>query len=199
MLPRERLDRIEIAFDDHRLVANAGLILPVTLAHRLGPGELVDCHVDLGDAPGRANAGDKLLTLVASALAGRDCIDDADALGAGESLSRGIVAPAATRWLTGGTRSIGRSATAATALSAGTATSFHLWCIHYRYLLQSQLGTRHSHANNLRYSTCPNRPLARYRSHRTLTKRLPGPPYCGGAFGVCAVAESRHWLQSRRR
>ena len=61
MLPRQCLDRIEIAFDDRRLVANAGLILPVTLAHRLGLGELVDRHVDLGDAPGRANAGDKLL------------------------------------------------------------------------------------------------------------------------------------------
>ena len=83
MLPRERLDRIEIAFDDHRLVANAGLLLPVTLAHHLGLGELVDRHVDLGEAPGRANAGDKVLTLVASALAGGDCIDDADALRAG--------------------------------------------------------------------------------------------------------------------
>ena len=28
MLPRERLDRIHVAFDDHRLVANAGLLLP---------------------------------------------------------------------------------------------------------------------------------------------------------------------------
>ena len=83
MLPRERLDRIQISFDDHRLVANAGLILPVTLAHGLGLSELVDRHVDLGDAPGRANGGDKLLTLVASALAGGDCIDDADALRAG--------------------------------------------------------------------------------------------------------------------
>ena len=83
MLPRECPDRIEIAFDDHRLVANAGLILPVTLAHHLGLGELVDRHVDLGEAPGRANAGDKVLTLVASALAGGDCIDDADALRAG--------------------------------------------------------------------------------------------------------------------
>ena len=36
-----------------------------------------------GDAPGRANAGDKLVTLVASALAGGDCIDDADALRCG--------------------------------------------------------------------------------------------------------------------
>ena len=71
------------AFDDHRLVANAGLLLPVTLAHHLGLSALVDSHVDLGDAPGRANRGDKLLTLVASALAGGDCIDDADALRAG--------------------------------------------------------------------------------------------------------------------
>ena len=36
MLPPERHDRIQIAFNDHRLVANAGLILPVTLAQRLG-------------------------------------------------------------------------------------------------------------------------------------------------------------------
>ena len=56
--------RISIAFDDQRLVASAGLLLPVTLAHHLGLGELVESHVDLGDAPGRANAGDKLLTLV---------------------------------------------------------------------------------------------------------------------------------------
>ena len=83
MLPLDHPDRIQIAFDDHRLVANAGLILPVTLAQHLGLRELVDDHVDLGDAPGRANTGDKVLTLVASALAGGDCIDDADALRAG--------------------------------------------------------------------------------------------------------------------
>ena len=85
MLPPEQPDRIQIAFDDHRLVANAGLLLPVTLAHHLGLGELVDRHVDLGRAPGRANPGDKLLTLVASALAGGDCIDDADGLRAGRT------------------------------------------------------------------------------------------------------------------
>ncbi len=83
MLPLEPPDRIQVAFDDHRLVSNAGLLLPLTLAHHLGLGQLVDRHVDLGDAPGRANVGDKLLTLVASALAGGDCIDDADALRAG--------------------------------------------------------------------------------------------------------------------
>ena len=83
MLALEHPDRIHVAFDDHRLVANAGLLLPATLALRLGFGELADKHVDLGDAPGRANPGDKLMTLVASALAGGDCIDDADALRAG--------------------------------------------------------------------------------------------------------------------
>ena len=34
-------------------------------------------------APGRANTGDKLMTLVASAMAGGDCIDDADVLRTG--------------------------------------------------------------------------------------------------------------------
>ena len=83
MLPRNHPDRIRIAFDDPRLVSNAGLILPATLARRLGLSELADSNDDLEDAPGRANVGDKTLTLVASALAGGDCIDDADALRAG--------------------------------------------------------------------------------------------------------------------
>ena len=47
MLPLSEPDRIRITFDDHRLVANAGLILPVTLALRLGLGELVDRYVIL--------------------------------------------------------------------------------------------------------------------------------------------------------
>ena len=83
MLPRNHPDRIQIAFDDHRLVANAGLILPATLALRLGLPQLLRKHLDLGGAPGRANTGDKMMTLVASALAGGDCIDDADVLRAG--------------------------------------------------------------------------------------------------------------------
>ena len=32
MLPRNHPDRIQITFDDRRLVANAGLLLPATLA-----------------------------------------------------------------------------------------------------------------------------------------------------------------------
>ena len=83
MLPGNHPDRIQIAFDDHRLVANAGLILPATLALGLGLPQLLRKHLDLGGAPGRANTGDKMMTLVASALAGGDCIDDADVLRAG--------------------------------------------------------------------------------------------------------------------
>ena len=58
MLPRNHPDRIHVAFDDHRLVANAGLLLPATLALHLGLPQLVDRHLDLGRAPGRANPGD---------------------------------------------------------------------------------------------------------------------------------------------
>ena len=83
MLPRSHPDRIRIAFDDHRPVANAGLLLPATLAQHLGFSQLVQEHLDLGNAPGRANTGDKVMTLVASALAGGDCIDAADALRTG--------------------------------------------------------------------------------------------------------------------
>ena len=54
-----------------------------TLARHLGLSQLLQQRLDLGDAPGRANTGDKMMTLVASALAGGDCIDDADALRAG--------------------------------------------------------------------------------------------------------------------
>ena len=67
------------------MVTNAGLILPATLALHLGLPQLVDRRLDLGDALGRANPGDKISTLVASALAGGDCIDDADALRTGRT------------------------------------------------------------------------------------------------------------------
>ena len=87
MLPRNHPDRIQITFDDHRLVANAGLLLPATLAQHLGLPELVQQCLDLGRAPGRANAGDKMMTLIVSALAGGDCIDDADALRTGGTAS----------------------------------------------------------------------------------------------------------------
>ena len=77
------LDRLDTTFDDDRLVADAGLLLPATLAQHLGLKGLVEEHLHLAGTPGHANRGDKLLTLVMSALAGGDSIDDADALRAG--------------------------------------------------------------------------------------------------------------------
>ena len=83
MLPSNDPDRIQITFDDHRLVANAGLLLPATLAQHLGLPQLVRQRLDLGNALGQGNTGDKIVTLVASALAGGDCIDDVDVLRTG--------------------------------------------------------------------------------------------------------------------
>ena len=82
--PRPHPHRLR-PFDDHRLVAKARLVHPATLALHLGLPQLVDRLLDLGDAPGRANPGDKISTLVASALAGGNRIDDADALRTGRS------------------------------------------------------------------------------------------------------------------
>src|ERR1700690_1965506 len=90
------LDRIAVIFDDENLVANAGLLAPATLAQHLGLRELFDTHVDLGSAPGRANVGHKAMTLIHSALAGGDSIDDADVLRAGDTeavLGHGVLAP----------------------------------------------------------------------------------------------------------
>ena len=83
MLPSNDPDRIQITFDDHRLVANAGLLLPATLAQHLGLPQLVRQCLDLGNALGQGNTGDKIVTLVASALSGGDCIDDVDVLRTG--------------------------------------------------------------------------------------------------------------------
>jgi hypothetical protein len=86
MLPSSHtLDRISVSFDDDHSVADVGLLLAATLAHHLGLKDLLDRHVDLGGAPGKANPGYKGMTLVHSALAGGDCIDDADALRAGRT------------------------------------------------------------------------------------------------------------------
>ena len=62
-LPRIHPGRTHIAFDDHHLVPDAGLFLPAVLARHLGLPQLVDRHLDLGDAPGRAVTGDKMMTL----------------------------------------------------------------------------------------------------------------------------------------
>jgi hypothetical protein len=85
MLAPRHLDRLGIHFDDDNAVAYAGLIQPATLAQHLGLRELFDDYVRLGSAPGHAHVGHKAMTLIHSALAGGECIDDADALRAGRT------------------------------------------------------------------------------------------------------------------
>ena len=91
-----QLDRLAFAFDDQRVVANAGLLLASTLAGRLGIEQVVDETLDLGERPGAARPGRKLLTLVCSALVGGDSIDDAGVLRCGETqrvLGQRVMAP----------------------------------------------------------------------------------------------------------
>ncbi len=93
------LDAIGVTFDDEHLVANAGLIHTATLAEHLGLKGLFEEHVDLGSAAGHANVGDKAMTLVHSALAGGDSIDDTDVLRAGSTqicLGHRVAAPSTT-------------------------------------------------------------------------------------------------------
>jgi hypothetical protein len=81
------LDQVDIAFDDPRAVASAGLLLPATLAERLGIERATDQLVDLGERPGAARPGRKLLTLVHALAVGADCIDDVELLRAGSTAS----------------------------------------------------------------------------------------------------------------
>jgi len=71
----------------HHAIANAGLLLPATLAQRLGIEQAADALIDLGERAGAHRPGRKLLTLVHAMLAGGDCIDDADLLRCGQTAS----------------------------------------------------------------------------------------------------------------
>jgi hypothetical protein len=90
------LDGVGVCFDDERAVADAGIVLAATLAERLGVKALVDATVDLGDRPGAANAGAKVMTLVSAMALGADSIDDCDVLRAGRTgavLGHHVAAP----------------------------------------------------------------------------------------------------------
>jgi hypothetical protein len=78
-------DATRVVFDDQRVVANAGVLLAAVLADRLGIEALVERTVDLGDRPGAANAGRKVMTLVSAMALGADCIDDCDVLRSGQT------------------------------------------------------------------------------------------------------------------
>jgi hypothetical protein len=89
-------DRSVVAFDDERVVANAGVLLPALLAARLGIEGLIDACVDLGERCGGANAGRKVMTMLSAMALGADCIEDCDVLRSGQTaavLGHRIAAP----------------------------------------------------------------------------------------------------------
>jgi hypothetical protein len=85
-----------VVFDDERVVANAGVMLPALLAQRLGVEQLVKESVVLGDRPGAANPGRKVMTMVSAMALGADCIEDCDLLRSGQTaavLGHRVAAP----------------------------------------------------------------------------------------------------------
>jgi hypothetical protein len=89
-------DAAGVVFDDARVVANAGVVLPAVLAGRLGLEALVNETVDLGERAGAANPGRKVMTLVSAMCLGADCIDDCDVLRSGQTsavLGHRVAAP----------------------------------------------------------------------------------------------------------
>ena len=91
----QSLDGLDVMFNDERAVANAGLVLPATLAARLGLERAADELISLA-GPGHFRPGRKVMTLVHSMVAGGDCIDDVDVLRAGQSegvLGHRVMAP----------------------------------------------------------------------------------------------------------
>jgi hypothetical protein len=89
-------DATRVVFDDERVVANAGVMLPAVLAGRLGLEALIDQAVCLGDRPGAANPGRKVMSLVSAMCLGADCIEDCDVLRSGQTgavLGHRVAAP----------------------------------------------------------------------------------------------------------
>ncbi|MBK5232946.1 MAG: IS1380 family transposase [Thermoleophilia bacterium] len=78
-----RIEKIKPCFDDARLVSDAGLIIPATLAERLGLAKLINEKLDLGSRPGAVRPERKAMTLIYAMLAGADSIDDCDLLRSG--------------------------------------------------------------------------------------------------------------------
>ena len=77
------LDRVEVTYDEPGLVADAGLLVMATLIVRLGLETLVNQTVVLVGRVGGSQPGRKVLTVVASILAGGSHIDHAERLRAG--------------------------------------------------------------------------------------------------------------------
>jgi hypothetical protein len=84
--PAVKLDVLRAAWDDERLVSDAGIALLGTLAARLGIERLIDHAVRLPrDRPGAGHAGRKAMALIYAMALGADCIDDCELLRSGRT------------------------------------------------------------------------------------------------------------------
>jgi hypothetical protein len=81
------LDQLDTCFDDTHAIANAGLLLPATLAQRLASSRPPMRSSTWASGRGAHRPGRKLLTLVRAMLVGGDCIDDTDLLRCGQTAS----------------------------------------------------------------------------------------------------------------
>ncbi len=91
------IDRIQVTFDDEKLVANAGLLLVATLALRLDLEAVVNRLVRLSGRVGGSRPGRKISTLVHAIVAGGSHIDHAEVLRSGGTdkvLAFRVMAPA---------------------------------------------------------------------------------------------------------
>jgi hypothetical protein len=79
------LDGVEVAFDDERVVSDAGIMLAATLAERLQIEDLVDAWVRLGVRGAASRAGRKVMALIYAMALGADSIGDCDVLRAGRT------------------------------------------------------------------------------------------------------------------
>jgi len=80
--------RFRVAFDDTKTVPNAGLVIPLRLADRIGVAEEINHRVRGFDRTSTSNSGDKAMNLVAMLISGGEFISDAEALRAGSTMQR---------------------------------------------------------------------------------------------------------------
>ena len=78
MRASQHVVRVSTTFDEENLLPHGGLVVAGLLARKLRVAELVDEHV-IPPGKAAANSGAKALTVIGTALAGGDCIEDVGA------------------------------------------------------------------------------------------------------------------------
>jgi hypothetical protein len=80
--------RFRVKFDDRKTVPNAGLVIPLRLADRLGMTPVLNRLVSGTDRAQNPNGGAKAMNLVAMLLSGGEFISDVGILNAGGTLGQ---------------------------------------------------------------------------------------------------------------